>query len=793
MHDTGLSTQLHVASASVCFSYAHPRWKLFLRKELFYPRENFSHPRCLRLLCEQIIRDTFTESCIRISPDERRRMKELLGDLGVGLDSLHSAEDSAKKRIVMAARDNWANYFSRIFPVSGESGSDVQLLGVSHRGLRLLKVAQGPSFQPERLKTLCSYSFAEVLAVESRAGDTLELTLKNEQLLLRTTWADAIMAMVGLFLAELKKDSDYVVALRSYITDDHSLLSFQRGDLIKLLPGAPLEPGWQFGSLGGRSGLFPADMVQPSAAPDPSFAPEKKSGQKKKDRASEKHGEDVDCASLPPSVSSTATSTHSQDYSMQEFAQQYFWKPQGSLNPMGLNNVAGLVCYTKDPIQHSLIDFTDEKVSKQAVDSFQTLRQFMGDQARPRGKDELDLVYSLLKLCCQEQLRDEIYCQVIKQVTGHPQPNFCARGWTLLSLLTGFFLPSPKLLPYVTKFLQESGLSQEGPAQSSQENLQRTVKYGGRQRLPSPGELKAFLKGQVSRLLVVHLAGGTTYKTNIQTFTVAVEVLEQLCTNMGITDPQEVQEFALFLIKGEGQLVRPLRPHEYLNSLTTDRDMTVHSRRLGWETPLHFSHPTYVSVHYHQVRLDYVQGKLPISPQAVAQLAQLAALQYLSRDHRDAQPRLDLAVYLPQPLLPQVEMAVVRDLLDQELRRLQGCSTQEAQIGFIEAVSQLPLFGHTVYVVLRVSDPSVTGYGLLGINRQQLVLMDYSSQTQCCTIALQDVQQLRLLSPQDKQGSPGLEVNYGPPNNPRTIWFELPQAQELQHTIAFLLENSAAT
>lgn len=39
----------------------------------------------------------------------------------------------------------------------GESGSDVQLLGVSHRGLRLLKVTQGPSFYPDQLKTLCSY------------------------------------------------------------------------------------------------------------------------------------------------------------------------------------------------------------------------------------------------------------------------------------------------------------------------------------------------------------------------------------------------------------------------------------------------------------------------------------------------------------------------------------------------------------------------------------------------------------------------------------------------------------
>ncbi|NXK33000.1 MY15B protein, partial [Piprites chloris] len=264
--DDGIKTQLYKLTTSVSFSYADPAWKIFLRKEVFYPKENFSHPYCLNLLCEQIIRDTFSDSCFRISKEEKRKMKDLLMEFQVGNGVQSIKEDGIKKRIVLAARDNWANYFSRLFPVHGEEGSDVQVLGVSHRGIRLLKVEKAAGYNPEHLKILRSYCFADVLSVELKGSSALEFSLKTEQLLLHSLKAPCIKAMVELFMQELRQDTNYVVALRSYVVDDKSLLSFKKGDLIELLPMKGVEPGWQFGCTGGRCGLFPTNLVQLAAA-----------------------------------------------------------------------------------------------------------------------------------------------------------------------------------------------------------------------------------------------------------------------------------------------------------------------------------------------------------------------------------------------------------------------------------------------------------------------------------------------------------------------------------------------
>lgn len=73
-----------------------------------------------------------------------------------------------------------------------------------------------------------------------------------------------------------------------------------------------------------------------------------------------------------------------------------------------------------------------------------------------------------------EILKDEIYCQIIKQLTDNRNKISEERGWELLWLATGCFAPSASLQKEVTLFLR-TRRNQFAPDCAIR--LQKTIKY----------------------------------------------------------------------------------------------------------------------------------------------------------------------------------------------------------------------------------------------------------------------------------------------------------------------------
>ncbi|KAJ8413507.1 hypothetical protein AAFF_G00080140 [Aldrovandia affinis] len=847
-----IQTQLHRRSSEEHYTYTNVPWKIYLRKEVFYPKTSFNNPLVLDLIFKQIINDTFSEACIRITKEERLKMKSILEEHRIEPSSF-AQDETVKKKIVTAARDSWEIYFSRLFPASGSVGTGVQVLAVSHKGIKLLKMVKSSAAAPDYFKVLRPYSYTDIMFVTIPSKNMLEFNLISEKLILFSAKAPQVKAMVDFFITELKKDSDYVVAVRNYITDDRTLLSFHKGDIIRLQVMEGLEEGHYYGCIVRKKvmfleelkketpdfGIFPVECVQPVAAPDFINLPVDR-----KEEPKNKQGRVAASAAVAVAVGS-AMAAHELDrtieaapnttdydgdfrnteidermlqdsqYNLVEFAKKYFREAQRkksdsykqkSKKGKDSREPSEMVKYSKSPIQESLIDFTDENMNKLAADIFLAVMKFMGDSPL-KGQMEQDVVCTFLKLIGEYGLmKDEAYCQILKQITANTssKADSCQRGWRLLYILTAYHRCSEVLKPFLFKYLQDvcrgPGVLFQGIAKACEQNLRKTFQYGGRTVFPNSMELKAMMAGRSSKRQLFLFPGGTERHLKIKTCSIALDVIEELCYEMALQRLEAMDEYAIFVVTNRGQNVHPVNKREYILDIATeaeqiDSNYSFWFRRVIWSQPLKFDNELCVTMHFNQVLPDYLKGLLNVLPegkiseQLSQQVSKLAALQHRAKDGVYEPTLRETQDYIPPQLYGRQRPQQWLSMVMQHMQQVQALSPHQARAQFLGLVSAFPMFGSSFFYIQSSSNSSIMAPCVLAVNQNGLNFLDKDTHELMVKFPLKEVQSTHTQRPSVGASFPYVEIMLGDLTSQRITQLQLEQGLELCRVIAMHMDN----
>uniref|UniRef100_A0A8C7D0J9 Myosin VIIA n=1 Tax=Oncorhynchus kisutch TaxID=8019 RepID=A0A8C7D0J9_ONCKI len=623
-----------------------------------------------------------------------------------------------KEDVVDFARFKWPLLFSRFYEAFKFSGPSLPkndvIVAVNWTGVY---------FVDEQEQVLLELSFPEITALQ---GQSFSLaTIKGDEYTFTSNNAEDICELIVTFLEGLRKRSKFVVALLDSGGEDSTFLSFSKGDLILLdehCGEQVMTSGWAHGvnDRTKQRGDFPADCVYvlPTVT-RPQY--------------------DIVVSDLMTRVTALAESEDKvKPYTLEEFSYDYFRPPpKSTLSRVMITKGRGkerLWCCTREPLKQPLLKkvLAQEELSQEAQLAFVDILTYMGDYPSKRARSVNELTDQIFEGALKaEPLKDEIYCQILKQITENHIKYSEEKGWELLWLCTGLFPPSNILLPHVQKFLQAKKHHHLAP--DCMQRLQKALRNGSRKYPPHLVEVEAIQHKTTQifhkvffpdntdevREFSLNISGRLLLKSS-EGFSLFVKITDKV-----ISVPEG--DFFFDFVRHLTDWIKKARPAK--DGIVPSLSYQVFFMKKLWTNTMPGKDSMADSIfHYYQELPKYLRGYHKCSREEVFQLG---ALIYRVKFEEDKSqfpnvPKM-LKELIPQDQIRHLSPEVWKRVSLAFFNKQSGKTREEAKLSFLKVIFKWPTFGSAFFEVKQTTDPNFPETLLIAINKHGVSLIDPKS------------------------------------------------------------------
>ncbi|KAG5883060.1 hypothetical protein JTB14_010448 [Gonioctena quinquepunctata] len=638
----------------------------------------------------------------------------------------------AKEAIVKYAQSTWPILFSKFYEAIQVAGPELPkkniIIAVNSSGVFMID---------DQEQILLELAFADISYATFESTPELRFifhTVAKEEYTFITLDAKSLSNLVQYVIDGLKKKSVYCVATQNYShpSDAESFLSFRKGDLIILqneLDGEKLMTStWGFGEINGKSGDFPTDSVYilPTLQRPPSDIL----------RCFKKEG----IVTGKPHKTLMTTLQRMKLHTLASFAQDHF--RVGKTHASNRSSVLAaarktsreeLWKYSNEPIYQPLLQsvLSDENSSKEACNIYTAILKYMGDLPAPKSKYSNEYTDEIfggpLK---NELLRDEVYCQIVKQLTFNRLSLSEERGWELMYLITGLYAPSEKLNVELQKFLK----SRSHPfVEHCLLRLQKTQKVGPRKFPPYSIEVDAIQHKSLEIYHKIYFPDDTDEAFEVDSMTRASDLCNAIAARLEL---KSIDGFSLFVAISDKVFSVPHDTffYDFLSELINwkkqllpnwakaaqiDAQYQVFFMKKLWTNVVPEKDPYADQIfHYHQELPKYLKGYHKCSKQDVTKLAAFILRARYEDNVSDAQSALkdDLKDIIPSDIVKAASSSEWKKNILTEYRNLK-INSEQAKTQFLKSIFKWPTFGSAFFEVKQSTEPTYPDVILIAINR----------------------------------------------------------------------------